>query len=219
MDRREIIELCRRTLYTAVIADTLDTFGRRNQAVGNEIAAVRDGDALAGFVRTGLYMPIYHDDEAVDVYGEEIRLVDSLQAGDVPVLVCNSRRIAPWGELLTTRARKLGATGCITDGCIRDVRRIAAMDFPVFARGRSPVDTRYRGKMMWADVPVEFCGVAVSPGDLVVADMDGIVFVPAALVGKVVAQARAKVEAEDTMRAGLEAGEPLAALFARHGIL
>ena len=219
MNRREIIELCRSKLYTAVIADTLDTFGRLNQSVGNEIAAIRDGDVLAGFARTGLYMPIYHDDETVDVYGEEIRLVDSLQEGDVPVLTCNSRRIAPWGELLTTRAMKLGATGCITDGCVRDTRVIATMGFPVFSRGRNPVDTKYRGKMMWSDVPVEFCGVTVTTGDLVVADMDGVVFVPAALMGEVIAKSREKVEAENTMRDGLNAGLPLAELFQKHGVL
>ncbi len=219
MNRRDIIEICRTTLYTAVISDTLDSLGRLNQSVGNEIAAIRDGDVLAGFVRTGLYMPIYHDDPTVDVYGKEIRLIDSLQEGDVPVLTCNSRRIAPWGELLTTRAKKLGATGCVTDGCVRDVRVIVAMDFPVFSRGRSPVDTKYRGKMMWADVPVEFCGVAVAPGDLVVADMDGVVFVPAALVAEVIARSREKVEAENVVRAGLHAGMPLAELFEKHGIL
>lgn len=219
MDRPDVIELCQSRLYTAVIADTLDSVGYRNQCVDDRVRAIRDGDRLAGFVRTGLYMPIYHDDATVDVYGEEIRLIDSLKEGDVPLLTCNSRRIAPWGELLTTRARKLGASGCITDGCVRDVRLVAEMAFPVFSRGRSPVDTKYRGKMMWADAPVEFCGVAVASGDLVVADMDGIVFVPAALIDEVLQKAREKVEAEDTVRAGLEAGVPLGELFEKHGIL
>ena len=69
-------------------------------------------------------------------------LVDDLQAGDVPVLACGgpTDRIAPWGELLSTASRGRGAAGCVTDGLVRDVRRIREMSFPVFHGGIGPLN-------------------------------------------------------------------------------
>jgi regulator of RNase E activity RraA len=165
-------------------------------------------------------MPIYHDDETTNVYEHEIALVDSLKADEVPVVICHGlTRISPWGELLSTRAQYLKAAGCVTDGSVRDVAMITRMGFPVFTGGRNPSDTKFRGKMMWSDVPGRIGGVLVNSGDLVVADRDGIVFVPAQVVDDVLDKALAKVRAENTVRDELRAGASLVEVFARHGIL
>ena len=96
----------------------------------------------------GDYLPIYHDDELVKVYEKELKLIDSLQPDEVPVLICHGlKHIAPWGELLSTRDRYLQAAGCLTDGSVRDVRVIREMKFPVFTGGITSVDTKYRGKL------------------------------------------------------------------------
>ena len=220
MDRVAVLEICRTELYSAVVSDTLDSLGHRRQAVQPGIDPLRDGMRIVGFARVGIYMPIYHDDVNVNVYEHEIRLVDDLKPGDVPVLACNgNKRIAPWGELLSTRAMYLGAAGCITDGCVRDVDMIREMGFPVFSGGHNPIDTKYRGKMMWGDVPGVIGGVDVNSGDLVIADTDGIVFVPAALVEAVVTKALEKVRTETTVREELRNGATLVEVFDRHGIL
>ena len=96
---------------------------------------------------------------------------------------------------------------------------IRQMGFPVFSAGRNPVDTKYRGKMMWADVPAIVQGVSVNSGDLIMADMDGIVVVPAKLVDEVVHKALEKVRAESTVRQELASGATLVEVFERHGIL
>ena len=77
----------------------------------------------------------------------EITLVDDLAPGDVAVFACGgpTDRIAPWGELLSTAAQVRGATGCVTDGLVRDVGRIRAMGFPVFHGGIGP-RTRASGR-------------------------------------------------------------------------
>ena len=93
------------------------------------------------------------------------------------------------------------------------------MNFPVFCAGRNPVDTKHRGKMMWADAPGRIAGVRIASGDLLVADDDGIVVVPAPLIETVVAKALDKVRAENTVREELEAGASLVDVFDRHGIL
>lgn len=220
MHRDALLKTCRAELYSAVVADTLDSLGHRNQAVAPGLDPLEDDMRIVGFARVGIYMPIYHDDENVNVYEHEIRLIDDLKPGEVPVLVCSgNKRIAPWGELLSTRAQYLGGAGCITDGCVRDVQMIREMGFPVFSGGRNPVDTKYRGKMMWADVPGVIGEVEVNSDDLIIADLDGIVFVPSAIIGKVVEKSLEKVRAETTVRDELRDGATLVEVFNRHGIL
>ncbi len=220
MDGKDLLRLCRDELYSAVVADTLDTLGLHNQTLAPCLSAIDEEMRISGFARVGIYMPIFHDDPQVNVYEHEIRLIDDLRTGEVPVLICNMNlQIAPWGELLSTRARYLSAAGCITDGCVRDVGRIREMGFPVFSAGRNPVDTKHRGKLMWADVPGAICGVRINSGDLVIADQDGVVVVPAAEIEPVVEQALVKARAENTARAELAAGASLAEVFKRHGIL
>lgn len=220
MNREAILKTCAEELNSAVVSDTLDSLGHRRQAVLPGLSPIEDGMRVVGFARVGVYMPIYHDDATVNVYEHEIRLVDDLKPGEVPVFACNGNtRISPWGELLSTRAQYLGAAGCITDGCVRDVAMIRKMGFPVFSAGRNPVDTKYRGKMMWSDVPCVIGEVEVHSGDLVIADHDGIVFIPSGLINKVMAKALEKVRAESTVRQELRNGATLVEVFDRHGIL
>ena len=220
MEKSEILSVCRNELYTAVLADTLDAMNYRNQVVAPGLNPLSEDMQIVGYTRVGIYMPIYHDDENVNVYENEIRLVDDLLADDVPVFSCNGNlNISPWGELLSTRARYLGAAGCITDGCVRDVKLIREMGFAVFSGGRNPADTKYRGKMMWTDVPAKIGGVSICSGDLVMADADGIVFVPSDHIEEAVTRSLAKVRAESVVRQQLLDGVSLADVFANHGIL
>lgn len=219
-NRLALLETCKIELYSAVVSDTLDSMGLHDQVVTPGLHPVAEGMKIQGFARTGLYMPIYHDDETVNVYEHEIRLIDDLAPGEVPVISCNGNLgIAPWGELLSTRAQYLKSAGCITDGSVRDVAMIQAMQYPVFCGGRNPADTKYRGKMMWIDVPCVIGGVQVCSGDLVIADLDGIVFVPADRIDDAVSGALSKVRSENQVRDELRAGASLVDVFARHGIL
>lgn len=214
----DLVEQARRELYSAVISDTLDAMGLRGQALPAVIRPLDDALVLCGWARTGLFLPIYEED--AHAYDEEIRLIDSLAASEVPVLCCHGNlRLSVWGELLSTRASYLGAAGCLTDGCVRDVRAIRAMRFPVFAAGVNPTDTKCRGRLAVADVPCLIGGAAVAPGDLVFGDADGVVAVPRAHVAEALARSLEKVRAEDTVREALRRGESLAEVFRRHGVL
>lgn len=216
----DAVLLCRAELYSAVLCDTLDAFGFRRQVPDAALKLLDPDTKLCGIARVGLYMPVYHDDEELDVYGIEIELVDSLKADEVPVLVCHGNtRISPWGELLSTRASYLSAAGCVTDGSVRDVQMIRAMNFPVVSAGTNPVDTKYRGKMMMYDVPGEIGGIGIESGDLVFADVDGVVFVPRAQILGVVSAALVKVRQETTVREELARGDSLREVFSRHRIL
>lgn len=213
-------DLLRARLFTAVLSDTLDGLGYRHQALPPEIRPLDDSLVMAGRARTGLYREVFHVEPGENPYELEIALVDDLKPGEVAVLACcGSRRIAPWGELLSTAARARGAAGCVTDGFVRDVRPTREMRFPVFHGGIAPLDSKGRGKVTAIDVPVEIGGVLVEPGDLVFGDADGVVVVPRAIEGETIAAALAKLDGENKTREALERGEKLADVFKRHGIL
>ena len=134
------------TLSAAVLSDVMDTLGLRQRAMKPFVRPLDDGLLLVGRARTGLYMPNYQLREGENPYEVEIALVDDLKPGEVVVLACNgpTDRIAPWGELLTTASMARGASGCVTDGLVRDVKQIRDMKFPVFHGGFGPLDTKGR---------------------------------------------------------------------------
>jgi len=115
--------------------------------------------------------------------------------------------------------RHTRAAGCVTDGLVRDVRMIRGMEFPVFAGGIGPLDSKGRGTIIRIDVSIECRGVPVRPGDWIFGDIDGIVVIPLGLVERVTMLALEKVDRESTVRKELAAGEKLATAFARHQIL
>src|SRR5690349_6315524 len=161
--------------------------------VGNKVK-------FAGWARTIVCMDTYHIGD--DPYGTEIDAIDSILPGEVVVVSTGgSKRNAPWGELLSTAAVARGARGAIIDGLIRDVNKILSLGFPVFAAGMKPVDSRGRGLVVDYNIPVECGGVTVTPGDLMVADFDGIVAIPAGAVDEVVRLATDKVARENSSRA------------------
>jgi 4-hydroxy-4-methyl-2-oxoglutarate aldolase len=205
---------------TAVLSDTLDSIGLRNQAMQPHIRPLDLSIDLAGRARTGLYMPVYHVEPGLNPYELEIRLIDDLEADDVVVLACgDSGRIAPWGELLTTACIARKAAGCITDGLVRDVRQIVQLQFPVFHGGIGPLDSKGRGRVAEIEVPVMCAGVLVRPQDLVVGDADGVVVIPREAEEQVLALALEKVTGENETRDALRQGESLASVFQRFGIL
>lgn len=217
LDREKIA----RTLYSAVLSDVMDGLGLMDQAMRPFVRPLDDALVLFGRARTGLYMPRYGVAPGEDPYEIEIALIDDLKPGDVAVLACDgpTTRIAPWGELLSTAAAARRAAGCVTDGLVRDIRRIREMRFPLFHGGIGPLDTKGRAKMTERDGAVVCGGVKVVSGDYIFGDADGVVVVPASAVGEVFKRAFAKVSAEDDTRAQLEAGKTLREVFDKFGVL
>jgi 4-hydroxy-4-methyl-2-oxoglutarate aldolase len=86
-------------------------------------------------------------------------------------------RGALWGEVMTHQAQHQGVLGLVTDGPVRDTAEIASLGFPVFAASVTPrVGTNRR--VGQTQVPIACAGVVVHPGDIVVADADGVVVIP-----------------------------------------
>lgn len=217
-DDLELFKHIEAILYTAVLSDALDEIGIRDRVMREHLRPVAPDSVFAGWARTVLCMDVHYIPE--EPYALEIEAVDSILPGEVIVVGTGaSVRNAPWGELLSTAAMARGARGAVIDGLIRDVKKILQLGFPVFASGMKPVDSRGRGLVVDYNVPVECGGVIVAPGDLIVADFDGVVAVPSHVVHEVVRLATDKVSRENSSRAELMNGKYLRDVFDKFGVL
>jgi regulator of RNase E activity RraA len=114
--------------------------------------------------------------------------------------------VAAWGGLLSLAAQTKKIRGVIVDGAARDVDESREMEFPVF--GRAAVQVTARGRVMQESFneEIEFAGVQVHPGDLVIADMSGVVFIPRAKEQEVLTQAEALAASETRMAEAIRTG-------------
>jgi regulator of RNase E activity RraA len=155
-----------------------------------------------------------------DPYGLEIEAMDSLRPGDVPVHSTDyGGRNAPWGELMSTIAKRNGAVGCICDSQVRDCNRIIDMGFPVYYAGIRPLDSQGRGRVMAYDVPVMCGDVLVNPGELIFADFDGIVVLPRDVEDKALSLAATKAGKESLSRKEILEGKTLREVYDKYGVL
>lgn len=205
-------------LYTAVISDSLDELGYRDQAMSHSLRPLFAGVRLAGWARTIKCIDV--DEIPDEPYATEIEAVDSILSGEIPVVATGgSIRNAPWGELLSTAAMARGARGAVIDGFVRDVKKIEKLGFSVFATGIKPVDSKGRGLVVDYNVPINCGGVKVFPGDLIVGDYDGVVVIPAGLVSEVLRRATQKASCENHSREELLGGAYLRDVYEKYGVL
>jgi len=214
----ELFDSIESTLYTAVIADALDELGHHEQALREYLRPLSPEARFAGWARTISCQDVFYTPE--DPYGLEIEAIDSILPGEVVVVSTgDSKRNAPWGELLSTAARARGARGAVIDGLVRDVKGIQRLGFPVFASGIKPVDSKGRGLVVDYNIPIQCAGIVVRPGDLIVADYDGVVAIPASILSKALESARSKASKEDHSRKELLNGAYLSDVYAKYGVL
>jgi len=203
-------------LYTPVVADVLDRIGFRNQSLASRIRPLWPEARAAGFALTVQTVPAQKQDPD-HPYAGELAAVDSLQSGDM--LVVSESACSFWGELLSTAAKYRDCRGVILDGPTRDSQAILAMGFPVFHAGFHPADSLGRLDVVNHNVPIECGGVLVYPGDLMLADHDGVVCVPSAAAEETLRLAEEKVSGENLVRKALAEGMSTTEAFAKFGIL
>ena len=204
--------------HSAVLMDVLDAMGIRIQCMKPSIRPLTPsmkawGEAVTIRLET-VTQPPEHP------YQLEMEVIDDLREGDLIVAQCDGPQLSAfWGGLLTNAALGHKAAGVVTDGGSRDHDEIVSLGFPVFCGGLTPYDSLGRVDGNERDVRITCGGIWVSPGDLVYADVDGVVVVPQGIAAEAIAKAWEKVQGESKVREELRAGASVVKTFAKYGIL
>lgn len=205
-------------LYTAVVADVLDTLGYRNQCLGADIHALTPARRFGGRVFTARSETV--DEIPEKPYELEMEAIDRMRSGDVLVVDGGrDKTSAFWGELLSTACLSKGVRGTVMSACCRDLWALSKMDYPVFGIGCTPADSKGRIDVVEIGEPITIDGVTTKNGDLVIGDEDGVVIIPLEAADETVRLANEKISGENTVREELRAGVPVAEVFEKHGIL
>ena len=212
------LPMMRQAFTSAVVSDALDAEGYPRQSPRVPLGPLTGDAVLVGRCKTTLWAEMAHPDPKP--YELELIAVDGCKPDDVLIAAASgSLRSGIWGELLSTAARNAGCVGVIVDGAVRDTRQMRQMGFPCFARAAIVYDSKDRQRVIDLDVPVEIDGVSFAPGDLVIADADGVVVVPKAVEAGVVRRAWEKVHAESEVRDAIARGMLAAEAFKKYGVL
>src|ERR1035437_2524140 len=185
-DDDALFALAKQELFSSVVGDVMDKLKLLHQFLPPQIRPL-DPD----YVVIGRAMPVLSGDvfeERVHAsanklmekpFGMMLEALDDLKHNEVYVNTGSSPRNAMWGEMMTTRARILGAAGAVVNGYARDTRAVLRMEFPVFAFGSYGQDSGPRYKVYDFRVPIEIGQARIDPGDILFGDIDGICVIPA----------------------------------------
>jgi regulator of RNase E activity RraA len=222
----ELFERVRRELFVAVVGDVMDKLNLQHQFLPPEIQPLR-----LDMVVIGRAMPVL----SVDVFAEKItgsanklmakpfglmlEALDDLKPEEIYVNTGSSPRNALWGELMSTRAIKLGAAGAIVNGYSRDTNGIFKLNFPTFSMGRYAQDSAPRYKVVDFRIPIEIGAVRVNPGDILYGDIDGVCIIPRAVEEEVFTKALEKARGEKLVRKAIENGMSGVEAFEKYGIM
>lgn len=224
----ELYALIRAELFTAVVGDVMDKMGLQHQFLPPRIGPLRPDMVVIGRAMPVLTADVFAataEDRSPAAslmnkpFGLMLEALDDLRTGEVYVCTGGSPRYALWGELMSTRARKLGAAGAVLNGYSRDTDGILALDFPTFSHGRYAQDQGPRGKVIDFRTPIEIEGVRIAPGDLLFGDSEGVLVTPQAAIEEAFSLAVEKARGEKLVRKAIQEGMSACEAFATFGIM
>ncbi len=197
---------------TAAVSDALDLLGRGDTGLPG-LRRMSGADSVAGPAFTLRFVPVEPGSPA-----PAADYIDEVPPGAVVVAANDGRAdCTVWGDLLSVTAARNGVAGTVIDGMCRDLGAIRQVGYPLWSRGSYMKSGKNRALLESVQQPVTVCGVTVRPGDIVVCDDSGCLFVPAELAEQTAEAVRRVARVEAAIRAELDAGVPLREARGRHG--
>jgi regulator of RNase E activity RraA len=222
----ELFDLARREFFVAVVGDVMDKLNLQHQFLPPEIQPLRLDMVVIGRAMPVLSMDVFAEKITGSAnklmakpFGLMLEALDDLKPGEIYVNTGSSPRNALWGELMSTRAIKLGAAGAIVNGYSRDTNGIFKLNFPTFSMGRYAQDSAPRYKVVDFRIPIEIGAARVNPGDILYGDIDGVCVVPRAVEEEVFTKALEKARGEKLVRKAIESGMSSVEAFEKYGIM
>ncbi|TPI38026.1 RraA family protein [Mesorhizobium sp. B3-1-9] len=224
-DDGEMYRLFEKELFVAVVGDVMDTLGLQHQFLPPVFKPVDESTRLLGRAMPVLETDIFpsngstHNPLMSKPFGLMFEALDDLKPGEIYVASGASPRYALWGELMSTRAKILGARGALVDGFARDTDGIKALGFPCFCTGYYAQDQGVRGKVVDYRCALEIGGVRIEPGTLLFGDKEGVLVVPAEAEEEVVRLALEKVRGEKRVAKAIREGMSAVDAYKTFGIM
>jgi 4-hydroxy-4-methyl-2-oxoglutarate aldolase len=208
---------------TAVISDVFDKMGHLPPVLDNCLVPIPGpGIRFAGPAYT-----ITGESHSWSGKGDRTKLaaIDAMLPGDVPVWAGNDiRGVCCFGDLLSGAMKARGCAGVVVDGGVRDLAYLKTLELPMMVRYRTPAQAIGRWRVTDRQVVIRLRGaledwVEVRPGDIVVADDDGVIILPGELVNRIEAQVLEWAEKDSRARKDIRAGAPLLEALDKYGHL
>lgn len=208
---------------TAVISDVFDATGHLPPILDNSLVAIPGpGIRFAGPAYT-----VCGESHRWSGKGDRTKLaaIDAMVPGVVPVWAGNDiRGVCCFGDLLSEAMKARGCAGVVVDGGVRDLAFLKTLELPMMVRYRTPAQAIGRWRVTESQVTVRVRGaledwLEVNPGDIVVADDDGVIIIPAELLNKVEAQVTEWAEKDSRARKDIRTGTPLLEALDKYGHL
>lgn len=199
-------------LDTCAVSDSLDRLGRVGVVLG--ISPMAPPAKICGRVVTAKLVDRTNANSATSRHLGTGAIM-AANPGDVVVMQHGRSDAAGWGGILSAAAKTRGLAGVIVDGAARDIDESRELEFPIFARSATPMTARNRIVEESTNEPVLIGRIVVHPGDLVLADGSGVVFLAAAEAEEAIAGAEMIAGREALMKEAVLKGDPVTEVMGR----
>jgi regulator of RNase E activity RraA len=216
MEAKEFDEKYRKRfekLATTNLADALDKIGTRGAVIG-----IRPMYECPKIIGRAVTIKITAAGLAPSKFHLGVRAIDAASPGDV-IAIDNRGDLHNncWGEILSMGAKVKGVSGVVVDGAARDIDACKEFGFPVYARGTVPITARGRIMEESFNEGIRMGDVQVRPGDILVADINGVVVIPVEKLDEVLEAAEQVFQKETAMVQELRRGVPILEVDQKYG--
>lgn len=224
---KELFEMAKRGLFTALVGDVLDKLGFLHQFLPQQLKPLDPQMVVIGRAMPVLEADVFSeaDERSQNAFmkkpfGLMFEALDSLKEDEVYICSGASYNYALWGGLMSTRAMQLKAAGAVVNGFARDTNQILELNFPTFSMGAYSQDQGPRGKVIDYGVSIEWNGIRIHPGDIVFGDRDGVLIIPKEVEEEAFVKAMEKASGENRVLQALrDEGMSSVEAFNKFGIM